>query len=88
MSLSKLYCFLSLLFTVSSTGYPGYLFKFHKFKQNKVVINLGERSVWFQTHLEFSSFSYSEIPITNISEGNSGNKKVWKSFWIPSHKTD
>lgn len=44
MSLGKLYCFLPLLFILSSISYPGYLFKFHKFKQNKVAINLWERS--------------------------------------------
>lgn len=40
--------------------------------------------------LKFSALSYSKIPVTNrnISESNSGNKKIWKSFWIPSHKTD
>lgn len=59
MSLSKLYLLPPLLFTLSSTGYPGYLLKFQKFKQNKIVINFGERSArptWNSHHFPIARF--------------------------------
>lgn len=38
--------------------------------------------------MESSAFSYSNVPTTNrnISESNSSNKKIWKSYWTPSHE--
>lgn len=80
MSLSKLY-----LLPPTALYTEQYWLPWLPFKISKIQAKQNSNKLWgkeCKTHLEFSSFSDSKIPITkrNISESNSGNKKVWKSF--------